>query len=778
MERPLGAVWAASRAGVRRRRLQSVSIAIVVALSTATIVFGLGLLAASNSLFDDAFAEARGAHATAFFDAGKVTEGQAAATARASGVTAAAGPFRTAVLKSDETPGRMPLWRGGDLTVAGRADPGGPVDRLTITAGRWARAPGELVLRGRPEGPMKVGGKVVSPGLPELTVVGFATSATGGTDADGGTGGWVTPEQVGRLRPDGLQMLYRFADAADASEVRRSLAAATGGLPMTGNESYVVARQEFEGRFNELIPFITIFGSLALAVSVFIIGNVVSGAVVAGYRRIGVMKALGFTPAQVSAVYVVMIAVPGLAGCAAGLAAGHLLAARVARNLAEGFELPSAGGSAIMPDAVAGGGVMALVVVAALVPARRAGRLPAVQAISAGTVSRRGRGRRVQRWLARTRLPVPVALGLSLPFARPGRTALTLAGLCLGVTAVTMGLGLHQTVMKILTADTEGHTSVNVGVDPRAAGSANLSERQVFALLKAQPGTGHVMSFSTANVRIPGLPSRLSAETYSGDYRPFLGDSLVRGRWFAGPGELVPSEAFLRLHDLDVGDTVTLRTGGAEQVKVRIVGSFAHPDTARLMLDAASLPSTGGGVERRPFAVIVKSGADPAAYAGRVNAAAGSTGLFAEVTEPDLGDSAVFDGLFLLFSLIICAAAGLGVLNSVVLSARERSRDLGVLKAVGTTPRQVIVLMVTSMAVLGVAGGVAGLPLGVLAHHGAAELTGEMIGSGMAASWIHVYGWRLLVPPALAGLAIAVLGAWLPASWAAATRTATVLRSE
>ncbi|WUH97370.1 ABC transporter permease [Spirillospora sp. NBC_00431] len=772
MERPLSAVWAASRAGVRRRRSQTVSVGVVVALSTATLVFGLGLLAASDSLFGDAFTRARGAHAVASFDAAKVTEGQLAAGARASGVTASAGPFRTAVLPAEKGPGRMPMRQGDELTVAGRADPGGSVDRLTITAGRWVRGPGEIVLRGRPEGPMALGGKVTSPGLPALTVVGFATSMSEGL------GGWVTPEQAGALRPSGFQMLYRFASADDASEVRRSLAAATRGLPMTGHESYVTAKKEFEAEFDGPIPFITIFGVLALAVSVFIIGNVVSGAVVSGFRHIGVMKALGFTPAQVSAVYVAMIAVPGLAGCAAGLVAGHLLAARVAGDLAEGFELPSAGGVSIMPDVVAGGGVMALVVVAALLPSLRAGRLPAVQAISAGTVSRRGRGRRVQRWLARTRLPVPVGLGLSLPFARPGRTALTLAGLCLGVTAVTMGLGLHQTVTKILTADTEGHTSVSVGVDPRAPGSANLSEGQVFALLKARKGTAHAMSFQPVDVRIPGLPSKLSAETYSGDYRAFLGDGLVRGRWFTGPGELVPTEAFLRLHDLDVGDTVSLRTG-AQQVKVRIVGSFAHSDTTRLMLDAATLPRAGGGEgEPRPFAVIVTPGTDPAAYAGSLNASSGSTGLFAEVTEPDLGGSAVFDGLFLLFSLIICAAAGLGVLNSVVLSARERGRDLGVLKAVGTTPRQVIVLMVTSMAALGVVGGVAGLPLGVLAHHGAVELTGEMIGSGMAASWIHVYDWRLLVPPALAGLVIAVLGAWVPAGWAAATRTATVLRSE
>ncbi|MFC7729973.1 FtsX-like permease family protein [Actinomadura keratinilytica] len=335
MARPLNAVWAAARAGVRRRRLQTASIGVVVALSTATLLFGFGLLAASDSLFDDAFARARGAQATAAFDAAEAPPARVAATARAAGVTAA-GPFRTAVLRQARVSAGMP-GPGQDLLVAGRADPGGPVDRLTITSGRWVRGPGEIVLHGRPDGPLRVGGTLSSPGLPELTIVGFAISVTGTAD------GWVAPAQIGALRPDGLQMLYRFARAGDSPQVQRSLAEATAGLPVAGNTSYVTVRQAFQERFNQLIPFITVFGALAMAVSAVIIGTVVSGAVVAGFRHIGVLKALGFTPAQVTAVYVAMVMTPALAGCAAGVAAGHLLTDAMAGGIARGFELPSAG---------------------------------------------------------------------------------------------------------------------------------------------------------------------------------------------------------------------------------------------------------------------------------------------------------------------------------------------------------------------------------------------------------------------------------------------------
>jgi putative ABC transport system permease protein len=52
---------------------------------------------------------------------------------------------------------------------------------------------------------------------------------------------------------------------------------------------------------------------------VLIVANVVSGAVVAGTRRIGVLKSIGFSPGQVVASYVIQVAVSALAGCVLGV---------------------------------------------------------------------------------------------------------------------------------------------------------------------------------------------------------------------------------------------------------------------------------------------------------------------------------------------------------------------------------------------------------------------------------------------------------------------------
>jgi hypothetical protein len=53
-----------------------------------------------------------------------------------------------------------------------------------------------------------------------------------------------------------------------------------------------------------------------------------------------------------------------------------------------------------------------------------------------------------------------------------------------------------------------------------------------------------------------------------------------------------------------------------------------------------------------------------------------------------------------LITILLAVVAALGVFNTVALNAREHRRDLGMLKAIGMTPRQVVAMMVTSMAYL------------------------------------------------------------------------------
>ncbi|MPZ84841.1 MAG: FtsX-like permease family protein [Actinophytocola sp.] len=127
---------------------------------------------------------------------------------------------------------------------------------------------------------------------------------------------------------------------------------------------------------------------------------------------------------------------------------------------------------------------------------------------------------------------------------------------------------------------------------------------------------------------------------------------------------------------------------------------------------------------------------------------------------------------------MLAAVAALGVFNTVVLNARERRRDLGMLKSIGMTPRQVVVMMVTSMGALGVVGGLLGVPLGFLAHQLVAPAMMRAAQSDVFDFVMDVYRAPMLALLALAGIAIAVLGALIPARGAARTTIAEVLHNE
>ena len=118
------------------------------------------------------------------------------------------------------------------------------------------------------------------------------------------------------------------------------------------------------------------------------------------------------------------------------------------------------------------------------------------------------------------------------------------------------------------------------------------------------------------------------------------------------------------------------------------------------------------------------------------------------------------------------------MLNTVALQIRERVHDLGVFKAVGMTPRQTIAMVVCSVAGIGLAAGLIAIPAGIALHHYVVPVMGNAGQTALPASVLSVYQPWQLVLLAVSGLAIAVAGALLPASWAARARTASALRAE
>ncbi|MEU1518227.1 FtsX-like permease family protein [Streptomyces sp. NPDC005811] len=772
------------RAGAARRRVQSLVVGLATLLAVTSSVLGGALLVASDAPFDQAFARQHGAHLIAQFAAGRVTEARLLDTARADGVAAAAGPFPVVSAAPSLEGMTLP-----PLTVVGRADPDGPVDALALTGGRWVRAPGEIVLAAGDGPPVRLGLELEFPelpGSPTLTVVGTARSVGRSADA------WVVPSQVAALTATGRaadeQMLYRFAGAGGAAEVARGRAAVTAGLPsgsLAGVRSWLAVKKEATRDTALFVPFLVAFGVLGLFMSVLVVGSVVAGAVGTGLRRIGVLKAVGCTPAQVVRAYAAQALLPAAAATVVGLVAGHLLAVPLLADTAQVYG--SAGlGVTVWTDVVVAGGMLGLVALTAAAAAWRAGRLRSVDALAVGRAPTAGRGRRAAALAARLPLPRPVGLGLARPFARPARTAATAAAVVFGTAAVTFGVGLSTTLGEVVAARNHNAADVTVGAQGPAArgpGAPAVSAETAAAVTRAvaaQPGTRRQYGTALTEAAVAGASGGVPVLAYDGD-ASWGGFRMVAGRWLRAEGEAVAATPFLTAAGAGVGDTVTLTVRGTA-VRVRIVGEVLDTteDGMRVFTDVSTLRAADPGLTVSSWAVELKPGTDADAYASALDGELEPLGLDAtSATYVNGSDMArVMDAMTALLTLMLVCVAGLGVLGAVVLDTHERIRELGVHKALGMTPRQTVVLVLASVVPAGLVGAAVGVPLGMSVHGVVTRAMGRSAGLRLPESVLSVYGAPLLALLALAGTAVAVLGALLPAGWAARVRTATALRTE
>jgi putative ABC transport system permease protein len=787
------AVARAARGGVSRRRLQTFVIGLVVLVSTAATVVALALVAVSNAPFDHAFAAQRGAEVAADIDASKVTDAQLAATTRLAGVTAAAGPFAEVTVTPTAAGATLP-----PMTLAGRASGGGPVDDVQLRSGRWARRAGEVVLDAGQHGGAQfvasLGTRLTLaslPGKPRLTVVGIASSITDSA------AGWVIPSAIAGLRTPGspvsTQMLYRFRSGGSAAAVRRDAAAVAGSLPrgaVVGTESYLAVKAQETGDIAPFAPFLIAFGLIGIVMSVLIVANVVSGAVVSGYRRIGVLKSIGFTPGQVAAAYAGQVTVPAVAGCVAGVALGNALAVPLLAKTARVYGV----GSLAVPvwvDVAVPAAICGLAGIAALVPALRAGRLSAVQAIATGRAPRSGRGYRAHRLLGRLPLPRAVSIGLAAPFARPGRTALTFAAVVLGATAVSFAVGLTSSLrlvvaglsheqaqpVQILLPGAGAAPPITAGAPVGRAPSPRVAQHAIEAALREQPGTLRFVAQVRQTATVPGIIEQVSVTAFRGD-ATWTGYDLVSGHWYSGPGQVDVPTGFLTATGKSVGDSVTFLLDG-HQIRAAIVGEIFDTSNRGISMITGWQTITAADPTLTPdqYDVGLRSGTDAAAYTQALGQRLGPDYLVS-FNQRSSGTVNVMIALIGTLTVLLALVAGLGVLNTVVLYTRDRVHDLGVFKAVGMTPRQMIAMVVCSVAGIGVVGGLIAVPAGVSLHHYVLPAMASSAGVALPASFLDVYSVPELIALALAGVVIAIAGALPPATWAARTRTASALHAE
>jgi putative ABC transport system permease protein len=459
--------------------------------------------------------------------------------------------------------------------------------------------------------------------------------------------------------------------------------------------------------------------------------------------------------------------------------------------------------------------MLAVTRLAAFAPALRAGRLSAISAIAAGRAPRAGRGYRVHRITSRLRLPRPVGIGLAAPFARPGRTLVGLLAIAFGATAVIFAFGLSAGLGRAEQAQTHSAAApvtVMVQAPGQGSGPGNGSGpvkavpgnsgppvpdaaqfAQLTSALGGQPGTARYVPEYNSPVKVTGISQEVNAQVFGGD-ASWIGAGIISGHWYAGPGQVDVNTQFLTQSGLSVGDTATVTVGGgqdgrvlapgaapapARTVTVTIAGEvFVPSNEPRIIAGAGTLPGVATPANLNEYYVGLKPGTGLAGYVTGLNSRLGGNGIWYAQGPEHGGFYTLASELIDILALMVAIAAGLGVLNTVLMTTRDKVHDMGVFKALGMRPGQTLTMVVCGIIPPAIIAGVIAAPAAVALTTATIKAMAGTAHTGVPASFTDVFPPSRLALLSLAALLIAVIGALAPATWAARSRPAAALRAE
>ncbi|HEX2766402.1 MAG TPA: ABC transporter permease, partial [Candidatus Limnocylindria bacterium] len=313
--------------------------------------------------------------------------------------------------------------------------------------------------------------------------------------------------------------------------------------------------------------------------------------------------------------------------------------------------------------------------------------------------------------------------------ARPLRTGLTIAGVALGVAVLTAAICVGssaQSALRATSADLLGSADVRLrafhdeGFAPRTLqalrsvegveAAAPVSQRQL--LVTTAPGADE----QVFTLLVLGIDPAVDAAVRPPRLRQ--GEPLGTS---GAPEVLVPA-AWAAEHDLGVGDELRLAGDRPGTPRLRIVG----------ILEDRGLAALGGGdvivmardvldeslLTPAPIMAIDLDlrASDAAAAVQRATEAMSEPYVVetpADVAERLVGEGASFSAVALLFALVALVVGAFLVGNAMAMTVAERIRELALLRAAGTTSRQVLGIVLRQAAAIGAIGSALGILLGI-----------------------------------------------------------------
>ncbi|NSW52226.1 MAG: FtsX-like permease family protein [Anaerolineae bacterium] len=522
---------------------------------------------------------------------------------------------------------------------------------------------------------------------------------------------------------------------------------------------------------------------IALFVGVYLIYNAFNMTVIERTRELGMLRTIGMSRKQIIWQMVSEALILGVAGSAAGIGLGLLMADGISKLMARLLNM-SVDQMVIPLGTVVTSFLIGVVVtvVAALVPALQAGKISPMAAV-------RIRGQSKPSWMmvhgwkpglmilftaailllwnpfrndprfilgSMTVLLLFLGLTLSIPasipfwdrlmrkglqwvYGSPGslgsrnidrsrlRTTITIGALLVGISMVIVVRGMTESFIADLEvwlqAYLGGDIYVNAAVPLRATvgnqlmgveGVQAAAAIRYFPVEWVQPdGTTESITFMAVE---PAMYTRVTGFVFSQKST----DPVAATARLASGQTIFISSVLAEKYNLAEGNIIHLRTRKGYQpftIGAVVVDFY---ENGQIITGAWSDMRQFFHInDANTFLIQSEQGSDIKNVADRIEKTYGKRYQLAIEVNKSLRDRAfsLLDQAFFMFdvlAVISILVASLGVVNTLTMSVIERRREIAMLRAIGFTRRQVLQMILSEAAVMGVAGGVMGLVVGVI----------------------------------------------------------------
>jgi putative ABC transport system permease protein len=547
-----------------------------------------------------------------------------------------------------------------------------------------------------------------------------------------------------------------------------------------------------------MLLLLNLLGLMALFLSGFLVVNTISAILAQQVRQIGIMKAIGARRRQIAAMYFGMVLLYGGLALLIAVPSASWLAGQLSNYLA-GFINVDFPDYSLPPTVLLLEVALGLIVplIAAIIPIWSGTRVTVRQAISdygitlsrAPTPSRFARlveriwqvvpslammRQRLevtsQRWLSR-----PTRLSLRNTFRRKLRVVLTLMTLILGGTIFIAVLSVHASMNQTL-EDVFKSWQFDILIPFERAYRTDVIEE----IARQVPGVVKVESWGYVSARRL-RPDESESESLTLFAPPaqtaMVQPEIIAGRWLLPDDEnaIVVSLDTLRAEpDLKLGDEITLRIVGRKTTWrivgiIRVVGfrggagvAYVHyPYYARVIGQMGRAGSVQVVTEKHDLLSQLQL---KKMLEERYNAAglrASSAGITsAQIRESNQVFFNIITALLLVMAFLMAIVGGLGLMGTMSLNVLERTREIGVLRAMGASNGAIRGIILTEGIIIGLLSALVAIVFSFPLGQALSMLVGETLFQlplSYAVSGIGIIMWLMSV------VILSLVASFLPA---------------